>query len=133
MISIIYANNETGVIQPVEEIGSVARENHILFHTDAVQAVGKIPVHVDRTGADLMSISAHKIYGPKGVGALYVKKETPVQPILTGGHHEHNLRAGTENIAGIVGFAEALNLAAGSLAEEPSRLAFLRDRLETII
>jgi len=130
LISVMYANNETGVIQPVKEIGAFARERDVVFHTDAVQAAGKIPVNVNKINADLLSISAHKIYGPKGVGALYVKKGTSITPVLTGGHHEHNLRAGTENIAGIVGLAEALRLATDSLEEESKRLASLRDSLE---
>ena len=130
LISIMHANNETGAVQPIEEIGAIAREKNIVFHTDAIQAAGKIPVDVNRINADLLSVSAHKIYGPKGVGALYIRKGTPVSPVLTGGHHEYGLRAGTENIAGIVGFAEALTLAAESLLEESKRIECLRDRLE---
>jgi len=130
LISVMYVNNETGVIQPVKKIGAFARERDVVFHTDAVQAVGKIPVSVNEVNADLMSVSAHKIYGPKGVGALYVRKGTPITPVLTGGHHEHNLRAGTESIAGIVGLAEALRLATDSLEEESKRLVSLRDSLE---
>jgi cysteine desulfurase len=130
LISVMYANNETGVIQPIEKIGAIARERNIVFHTDAVQAVGKIPVNVSEINADLMSISGHKTYGPKGTGALYIRKGTPMIPVLTGGHHEYNLRAGTENIAGVVGLAEALTMAMESLEHESRRLETLRNRLE---
>ena len=130
LLSIMLANNETGVIQPVNDIGTIAREKGIIFHTDAVQAVGKIPVQADKISADLLSFSGHKLYGPKGVGALYIKKETPIIPILTGGHHEHNLRAGTENTAAVVGFAEAVSIAVNSLEEKSTHMAALRDRLE---
>ena len=130
LISVMVANNETGVIQPVSGVGAIARERGIIFHTDAVQAVGKIPVHVGTISADLLSFSGHKIYGPKGVGALYVRKETPINPILTGGHHENNLRAGTENTAVIVGFAEAVSTAVSSLVKVSKHMAALRARLE---
>jgi len=129
LITIMAANNETGVLQPIREIGALAREKGILFHTDAIQALGKIPVSVTDIPADLISLSAHKIYGPKGVGALYIRKGTRVQPLLYGGHHEHGKRAGTENVAGIVGFGRACELAVSELAEEPARLSLLRNRL----
>jgi len=130
IISIIYANNETGVIQPVEHIGSLAREHGVCFHTDAVQAVGKLPVCAGDIFADLLSLSAHKLYGPKGVGALFVREGVPFASVITGGSHEGGFRAGTENIPGIIGLAEALKLAAADQEEETSRLAVLRDRLE---
>ena len=131
LISVMYANNETGVIQPVADIGKIARGRGIVFHCDAVQALGKIPVDVTAIGADLVSLSAHKIYGPKGAGALYVRKGTPLHPHLTGGHHEAGLRAGTENVAGCVGFAEAAVAAVEDLESEARRLAVLRDKLES--
>jgi cysteine desulfurase len=133
LISIMAANNETGVIQPIPEIGAVARREGIIFHTDAVQAVGKIPVNVDDFCVDLLSVSGHKFYGPKGVGALYVRKGTPIAPILTGGHHEINLRAGTENIPGIVGLSEALSIATQNLSTATHTLSTLRQRFESSI
>ncbi|MEI8173589.1 MAG: cysteine desulfurase NifS [Deltaproteobacteria bacterium] len=133
LISIMFANNETGVIQPIFEIGAIAREEQIIFHTDAVQAVGKIPVDVDDLGVDLLSVSGHKIYGPKGVGLLYIRQSTSIAPILTGGHHEHNFRAGTENIPGIVGLGEALSIAATNLHKGTEKLLNLRQRFETSI
>ncbi len=130
LISIIAANNETGVIQPIASISRIARSRGILFHTDAVQAFGKIPVSADDLGIDLMTLSAHKIYGPKGIGSLYVRKGSAVAPILTGGSHERGKRAGTENIAAIAGFAKAAELAEKNLAEEAVRLTALRDAFE---
>jgi cysteine desulfurase len=130
LISLMQVNNETGVIQPVAEAGKVAREAGVVFHTDAVQAAGKLPVNVEALGVDLLSVSAHKLYGPKGTGALYVRRGTPLEPVLTGGHHEHNLRAGTENSAAIAGFARAFALAAEEREQTVSRIAALRDRLE---
>lgn len=130
LMSVMVANNETGVIQPLRDIGTIAREKDIIFHTDAVQAVGKIPLQTETIFADLLSFSGHKIYGPKGAGALYIRKDTPITPILTGGHHEHNLRAGTENTAAIVGFAEAFSIAVNSLEEVSKHMVALRDRLE---
>ena len=131
LISIMYANNETGVIQPIREIASIAREKNIVFHTDAVQTVGKIPFAVNDLGVDLLSISGHKIYGPKGIGALYVREGIPLQPILTGGHHEHNLRAGTENIPSIVGLAQAMSMATQHMNAASDKLSALRQRLES--
>ena len=130
LLSVMHANNEVGTIQPLQEIGEIARAQEVVFHTDAVQAIGKIPVDVEEIGVDLLSLSAHKLYGPKGAGALYVKKGTPLLPVLTGGHHEHSMRAGTENVAGIVGLATAVEIATASLDEEGKRLASLRNRLE---
>ena len=130
LISIIAANNETGVIQPVAEIGAVAREAGVLFHTDAVQAVGKVPVDVSEWGVDLLTLTAHKMCGPKGTGALFARRDTPLVSPVTGGHHEHARRAGTENVAGIVGLAAALEAAVAGLDAEADRLGGLRDRLE---
>jgi cysteine desulfurase len=133
LISIMFANNETGIIQPVPEIGAIAGHEEIVFHTDAVQAIGKIPVHVDTLGVDLLSISGHKFHGPKGVGALYVKEGTPLIPAVTGGHHEYHLRAGTENVPGIVGFAAALSIATRDLHTVSQRISQLRQRFEATI
>lgn len=130
LISIMYANNETGVVQPVKEIGAIARRHRVLFHTDAVQAFGKVSIPPAGDFCDLMSISSHKIYGPKGAGALYIKTGTPLTPLITGGHHEHGLRAGTENVPAIVGFAVAAELVVSSCEQEAKRLAMLRDRFE---
>ena len=130
LISVMYANNELGTIQPLEEIGRLARQHDIYFHTDAVQAVGKIPVDVEKLDVDLLSLSAHKLYGPKGVGALYVRKGTVLRPLLHGGHHERDRRPGTENVPGIVGLGKAAELARGLMAGDAMRLAGLRDRLE---
>jgi len=130
LVSVMLANNETGTIGPVAELAGIAKEQGILFHTDAVQAVGKIPVDVNELNVDLLAISAHKLYGPKGVGALYVRKGTRIAPLLHGGHQERNRRAGTENVAGIVGLAKAIELACREMRTESPRLASLRDRLE---
>lgn len=129
LISVMFANNEVGTLQPIGEIAKIAHKKGILFHTDAVQAVGKVPVNVEEMGIDLMSISAHKIYGPKGVGALYINKKAKLTPFIHGGHHERNRRAGTENVAGIVGFGEACELARRDIETENRRLRTLRDRL----
>ncbi|MHB1294637.1 MAG: cysteine desulfurase family protein [Anaerolineae bacterium] len=133
LVSIMLANNEVGAIQPVGEITRLAHERGILVHTDAVQAVSKMPVRVDELDVDLLSLTAHKFGGPKGVGALYVRKGTHVAPLLFGGHQEGALRPGTQNIPGIVGLATALELATAELASEPKRLGALRDRLQTAI
>lgn len=128
LITIMHANNEIGTIQPIEEIGKIAKEKEIPFHTDAVQTTGKIPVNVDALGVSMLSISAHKIYGPKGVGALYIKKGTIVEPQMHGGGHERNIRSSTENVPGIVGFGKACELAKERLPQEMD-LAVLRDAL----
>ena len=130
VVSLMTANNETGVLFPVEEIGRLARERGIFFHTDAVQAAGKIPIHLKNSPVDFLSLSAHKIYGPKGVGALYVKKGTPFHPLLWGGSQQRGRRAGTENVPGIVGFAAACQIAGENLQQEAARLAGLRDEFE---
>lgn len=130
LISVMHANNELGTLQPIEEIGRIARENDIYFHTDAVQSVGKIPVDVEKLGVDLLSLSAHKLHGPKGVGALYIRKGTILKPLLYGGHHERDRRPGTENVPGIFGLGKAAELALGHMSEEATRLAALRDHLE---
>jgi cysteine desulfurase len=129
----MVANNEIGVIQPVEEIGAICKEKGILFHTDAVQAVGKIPVDVNKINASLLSLSGHKIYGPKGVGALYVRRKNPrvqLSAIIDGGGHERGMRSGTLNVPGIVGLGKACEIARAEMDEESKRLASLRDRLK---
>jgi cysteine desulfurase len=130
LISIMAANNEVGTIEPIAELAAIADRARVPFHTDAVQAVGKVPVSVDDWGVDLLSLSAHKFYGPKGVGALYVRSGTRIKSIQHGGHHEKNRRAGTENVPGAVGMATALELACGEMEAEAERLAALRDRLQ---
>ncbi|MBI1956785.1 MAG: cysteine desulfurase [Acidobacteria bacterium] len=130
LISIMHANNEIGTVQPLQEISFIAKEAGILFHTDAVQGTGKIPVDVNRLGVDLLSLSAHKFYGPKGIGALYVRQGVTLQPVLFGGHKEMDPRPGTENVAAIVGLGAAAKLAAESLPLQSQRLAALRDQLE---
>jgi len=131
LISVMLANNETGVLQPVEEIGKIAKAAGTFFHIDAVQGAGKVSIDVRRFGCHLLSISAHKVYGPKGVGALFVRRGTPLEPLLLGGSHERRRRAGTENVPGIVGFSKAAELAMHSLEDGTiPRLAALRDRLE---
>ena len=132
LVSIMYANNEVGTIQPIAEIGAVCRRAGVLFHTDAVQAGGFLSLDVDRLGVDLLTLSAHKVYGPKGVGALFVRQGTALLPQIQGGSQERQRRAGTENVAGIVGFATALDLVQGDPTArdaENARLAALRDRL----
>jgi len=130
LISIMHANNEIGTIQPLAEIGAIAREHDIYFHTDAVQSVGKIPMDVEKLGVDLLSLSAHKLNGPKGVGAMYIRKGTHLEPLLFGGHHERDRRPGTENVPGIVGLGMAAELAGAHLEENGHGIAALRDRLE---
>lgn len=129
IISIMHANNEIGTIQPIEEIAKIAKDNDVYLHTDAVQSVGKIPVDVDQLGVDMLSISSHKLHGPKGVGALYVREGTSLTPVIFGGGHESGLRPGTENIAGIVGFAKASSIAKERLGTDPARMGRLRDAL----
>ena len=130
LISVMHANNELGTIQPLEEIGRLARERDIYFHSDAVQSVGKIPVDVEKLGVDLLSLSAHKLHGPKGVGALYIRRGSVLRPLMYGGHHERDRRPGTENVSGIVGLGRAAELAGEHLAAEIERVGALRDRLE---
>jgi cysteine desulfurase len=133
LISIMYANNEVGTIHPVREIGRIAKERGVVFHCDAVQAVGKIPVDVERDGIDLLAMSAHKIYGPKGVGALYVRSRGPrvrLTPLIDGGGHERGMRSGTLNVPGIVGFGAACEIAAREMEFEGARLRSLRDKLQ---
>ena len=129
LISVMHANNEVGTIEPLEEIGRIAREAGIYFHSDAVQTAGHIPVSVDGLRVDLLSISGHKLYGPKGVGALYVRKGTKLVPLMHGGEHEKRRRAGTENVPGIVGLGKAAELAGQEMGKETERLAYLRDKL----
>jgi cysteine desulfurase len=132
LVSVMYANNEVGTVQPVAEIGAICRARKVLFHVDAVQAAGFLPLNVDELQADLLSLGAHKVYGPKGVGALFVRQGTALLPQLSGGSQERQRRAGTENVAGIVGFARALELAQADAAAreaENARLAGLRDAL----
>jgi cysteine desulfurase len=131
LISIMHANNEIGTIQPIAEIGKIAEEADVYFHSDGVQSTGKIPVDVRALKVDLFSMSAHKIHGPKGVGALFIRKGTILKPQMTGGGHERNRRSGTENVAGIVGFGEAARLARAGLTTEMPRVAALRDRMES--
>jgi len=133
LITIMYANNEIGVIQPIEEIGKIAKEKGVFFHVDGAQAVGKIPVDVQKDNIDILSVSAHKFYGPKGVGALYVRRRNPrvqLSAIIDGGGHERGLRSGTLNVPGIVGFGQACELAQNEMAQESERLRRLRDRLK---
>src|SRR5580693_4911574 len=133
LISVMLANNETGTIQPIEEIGRIAAEEDIYFHCDAVQAAGKLPLDVNRLGMDLLSISAHKIYGPKGAGALYVRTGTELEPIFHGGHHERDRRPGTENVPGLVGLGKAADLAIKNLTSDAARMAALRDKFESAL
>lgn len=129
LISIMHANNEVGTIEPIPEIARIAREKGIYFHTDAVQTVGKIPVDVKELGVDLLSLSGHKIYGPKGVGALYIKRGTKIDSLIHGGHHERNKRAGTENVPGIVGLGKACEIVMKEEIGESERIKKLRDML----
>ena len=124
LISVMFANNEIGSVQPIKEIGSIAREKGIVFHTDAVQALGHVPIDVEEMNIDLLSASGHKLYGPKGIGMLYIRKGIKIKPLIHGGAQERNRRAGTENVPGIVGFGEAVKL-----EQESKRLAALRDKL----
>lgn len=136
LVSVMYANNETGAIQPIEAIAAIARERGVIFHTDATQAVGKIPVHAGAEGIGLLSFSAHKLYGPKGIGALYVRRRSPrvrLSPLIEGGGHEKGLRSGTLNVPGIVGFGTACRICAGQMEQDGLRLTRLRDRLETAL
>jgi cysteine desulfurase len=132
LVTIMYANNEIGVIQPVAEIGKICREKGVFFHTDGVQAIGKVPVDVNKDNIDLMSITAHKLYGPKGVGALYVRRKSPRVQLtaqMDGGGHERGMRSGTLNVPGIVGLGEACAICQREMPEETKRLQYLRDKL----
>jgi len=129
LISVMHANNEVGTIEPISEISKIARERGIYFHTDAVQTVGKLPIDVEKLGVDLLSFSGHKLYGPKGIGGLYIRKGTKIDPLIHGGHHERNRRAGTENVPGIVGLGKACEIAAKERSVENERLKILRDKL----
>ena len=129
LVSVMHANNEVGTIEPVAEIGKITREAGILLHTDAVQTAGHIPVDVNELGVDLLSMSAHKLYGPKGVGALYIRKGKGLVPFMHGGEQERRRRAGTENVSGIVGFGKAAEIAREEMPEEARRLTGLRDKL----
>ena len=130
LISVMHANNETGTINPVPEIGKIAKERNILFHTDAVQSLCKVPFTVDELSVDLLSLSAHKVHGPKGVGALYIREGVLLKPLIYGGHQEGSRRAGTENVAGIVGLATAARLSWEGLEKETGRMRAMRDKLE---
>jgi len=133
IVSIMYANNETGVVFPIEEIGAIVKEKGALFHTDAVQAVGKIPMNMANSTVDMLSLSGHKLHAPKGIGALYLRKGVPFRPFLVGGHQERSRRAGTENSAGIIALGKACELAGEFLVEENTTVKALRDRLEAEI
>ncbi|HEY0703842.1 MAG TPA: cysteine desulfurase NifS [Candidatus Acidoferrales bacterium] len=133
LVSVMLANNELGTIQPIAEIGEIAAEEDVYFHCDAVQAAGKMRIDVERLGVDLLSISGHKLYAPKGVGALYVRTGTELGPLFYGGHHERDRRPGTENVAGIVGLGKAAELAMENLNSDAVRIAALRDRLENAL
>ncbi|HRU06869.1 MAG TPA: cysteine desulfurase NifS [Candidatus Brocadiia bacterium] len=130
VVSVMWANNETGVVFPVEEIARLCRDRGVVFHTDAVQAVGKIPINMAASAVDMLSLSGHKLHAPKGVGALYIRRGTRFAPFLVGGHQEHGRRGGTENVASIVGLGKAAELAAARMNDENTRVRGLRDRLE---
>lgn len=129
LVSVMFANNEIGTIQPIKEIGEICREKGIVFHTDAVQAMGNVPINVEEFNIDMMSISGHKIYSPKGIGILYVRKGIKFTPVMTGGSHERGKRPGTENVAGIVGLAKAMEIASNNVEEHSRRLTEMRDKL----
>lgn len=129
LISVMHANNEIGTIQPIKKIGQIAKKNDILFHTDAVQTAGKIPLDVNDNNIDLLSISSHKLHGPKGVGALFIRKGVKLSPLMHGGGHEHKLRPSTENVAGIVGFSKAFEIATKNMEKNISHMSKLRDKL----
>jgi cysteine desulfurase len=133
LVTIMYANNETGVMFPIDRIAEITAEKGVVFHTDAVQAVGKIPLNLSKSSIDLLSISAHKLHGPKGVGVLYVRRGTRLRPFMLGGHQEGGRRAGTENVPGIIGLGKACELAAKNIREENEKVKKLRDKLENAI
>lgn len=130
IVSVMYANNETGVIFPIEEVGAIVKENGALFHTDAVQAVGKIPMNMAESTIDMLSLSGHKLHAPKGIGALYLRKGVPFRPFMVGGHQERNRRSGTENTASIIALGKACELAGRFMEDENTRVKAMRDRLE---
>ena len=133
IVSIMYANNETGVIFPIAQIAEIVKAKGAVFHTDAVQAVGKLPLNLDKSNIDLLSLSGHKLHSPKGIGALYIKKGTRISPFIVGGHQEKSRRAGTENVPGIVALGKASEIAAKEIGSENTKVKKLRDRLETAI
>ena len=133
IVTIMYANNETGVIFPIDKIAQIVKAKGAIFHTDAVQAVGKIPLNLDKSNIDLLSLSGHKLHAPKGVGVLYIRKGTRISPFIIGGHQEKSRRAGTENVAGIVALGKASELAAKTIKEENTKVKKLRDKLENAI
>lgn len=133
LVTIMFANNETGVMFPIEKIAKLVTDKGVVFHTDAVQAVGKIPLNLSKTSIDLLSLSGHKLHGPKGVGVLYVRKGTRLSPFMLGGHQEAGRRAGTENVTGIIGLGKSCELAAKNIEEENRRVKYLRDKLESAI
>ncbi len=133
LVTIMYANNETGVVFPIDKIAELVTTRGVVFHTDAVQAVGKIPLNLSKSSIDLLSLSGHKLHAPKGIGALYVRKGTRLAPFMLGGHQEAGKRAGTENVPGIVGLGVACELAAKNIKEENDRVKYLRDKLENAI
>jgi len=133
LVTIMYANNETGVVFPIQEIAEIVTGKGVVFHTDAVQPIGKIPLNLSKSNIDLLSLSGHKLHAPKGVGALYVKKGTRLSPFMLGGHQEGERRAGTENVPGIIGLGKACELAAKNIEEENQRVKSLRDKLETAL
>ena len=133
LVTIMYANNETGVISPIDKIAELAADREVIFHTDAVQAIGKIPLNLSKSNIDLLSLSGHKLHGPKGIGVLYVRKGTRLSPYMLGGHQEADRRAGTENVPGIVGLGKACQLAAQNIEQENNRVKDLRDKLEKAI
>ncbi|MBU5451367.1 cysteine desulfurase NifS [Acetivibrio sp. MSJd-27] len=128
LISVMFANNEIGTIEPIKEIGQIAKEKHIFFHTDAVQAIGNVPIDVNELGLDLLSLTGHKIYGPKGIGALYIRKGTKILPFMNGGAQESKRRGGTENIAYIVGLGQAIEMATSNIDEKVKKISILRDK-----
>lgn len=130
LVSVMYANNESGVISPIEEMVDIAKEHDVLFHTDAVQAVGKIAIDLKKLPVDYLALSGHKIHAPKGIGAMFLRRNTPFRPFMLGGHQEHGRRGGTENIPGIVGLGTAMELAVKHIDEENTRVRAMRDRLE---
>jgi len=133
LVTVMFANNEIGTIQPIGEIGEICKKHDVIFHTDAVQALGAVPIDVQKLNIDLMSMSSHKIYGPKGVGCLYIRKGINIQPLVHGGHQERGKRAGTENLAGVVGFGKAVELACGNIDENIKYLSDLRDYTKELI